>query len=49
MVEQESLYENKKVVAIVIIVALSVALLAMFSTIPVGQAWLGIIARGIMP
>ena len=45
----EAFYENKKFVTIVIVVAVALALFAMFSTTTTGQAWLSTIARGVMP
>ncbi|MDD5182059.1 MAG: hypothetical protein PHC66_02705 [Candidatus Nanoarchaeia archaeon] len=49
MKTEEPFYENKKFITLVMVVAVALALFAMFSTTTVGQAWLVTIARGIIP
>ena len=44
----EMFYENKRFITIVIVVAVALAIFAMFSTTTVGQAWLGTIARSVL-
>lgn len=49
MKKEVPVYENKQFVTIVIVVAVSLAMFAMFSATTVGQGWLSTIAKGIMP
>lgn len=46
---EEVFYENKKFITLMIVVAVALAMFAMFSTTTVGQAWLRTIASGVMP
>ena len=49
MKNETPIYENKRFVTIVMVVAVALAMFAMFSTTTVGHGWLGTIAAGIMP
>ena len=46
---EEPFYENRRFVTIVLIVAVALALFAMFSTTNVGMGFLRTVAAGIMP
>ena len=49
MADESPFYENRKFITIVMIVAVALALFAMFSTTTVGYGWLSVIASGMVP